>query len=168
MTQAAKAVNPQLQFLPLIYFAGITPTFLDAYGANIDGIIMAYRDDPHPNTQVSATLAPQLDSLVQLMQPYGRTLILMIYASALSRTPLPPSAAYVGDTIRTGLSYVRAGLIGGVVMYVLPLRDQPDPKSLDLAHTGLGFATCSVLSGPRTSPGDYAPVSSGRWQEHPP
>jgi hypothetical protein len=160
MTQAAKAVNPQLQFLPLMYFAQISTAFLDSYAGNIDGIIMAYRDDPHPNTQVSATLAPQLDSLIGLMQPYGRTLILMIYASALSHTPLPPSAEYVADTVRTGLSYLRAGLIGGVVTYVLPLGNQPDPNSLNPAHSGLGFAACSVLGGTHTSPGDYAAVGT--------
>jgi hypothetical protein len=41
----AKAVNPRLAFLPLMYFNEIRPRFVDDYRGVIDGVVVAYLQD---------------------------------------------------------------------------------------------------------------------------
>lgn len=41
----AKAVNPRLAFLPLMYYPEIRPKFLDDYRKVIDGVVVAYLED---------------------------------------------------------------------------------------------------------------------------
>ena len=45
MQTRAKAVNPHLAFLPLMYFGEITRKFTDDYRQIVDGVVAAYPDD---------------------------------------------------------------------------------------------------------------------------
>lgn len=45
MQAKAKAINPRLLFLPLMYFPEITPGFVTDYQKVVDGVIVAYPDD---------------------------------------------------------------------------------------------------------------------------
>lgn len=45
MQAKAKAVNPRLAFLPLMYFPEITPKFAEDYHSVIDGAVVAYLQD---------------------------------------------------------------------------------------------------------------------------
>jgi hypothetical protein len=45
MQAQAKAINPKLVFLPLIYFPEITQRFAEDYGPVIDGVVVAYPND---------------------------------------------------------------------------------------------------------------------------
>ena len=42
MQAKAKAINPRLVFLPLMYFSEIAPPFVEAYHDVIDGVVVAY------------------------------------------------------------------------------------------------------------------------------
>jgi hypothetical protein len=44
--QAARAINPDLKFLPLMYFPEIGSDFMDAYAPVIDGAVVAYPTSP--------------------------------------------------------------------------------------------------------------------------
>ncbi len=45
MQARAHRLNPNLRFLPLMYFPEITPEFVKEYGENIDGVVVAYPQD---------------------------------------------------------------------------------------------------------------------------
>jgi hypothetical protein len=45
MQAKAKAINPRLKFLPLMYFPEITPQFVNDYHTVIDGVVVAYPPD---------------------------------------------------------------------------------------------------------------------------
>jgi hypothetical protein len=155
-----RAAAPGVRFMPLVYAPAITKAFLDSYAPLIDGIIMAYRDGTYANTEVTATLAPQLDSLTDLMRPYGKPLVLMIYAAALSRAPVPPSAAYLRETIGTGLRYLKEAKIGGIVTYVLSKDGRTLAASANPARSGAGYASWWIPGGARTAAGDAGEFST--------
>lgn len=137
---AARAINPALRFYPLAYEADLSnAAFLASYAPEVDGFVFAFRDDPWHDTQVTTSLRPQLDHALAALAPYQRSLVLMLYASNLSRTPMPPSAQYVTDGLRTGLSYLRDGKLAGVVSYVLRMDGaQESPADFDHVHAGDG------------------------------
>lgn len=159
MQEAAKAANPDLLFLPQVYSVTITPSFVDKYAPVIDGLIMAYRDDPYRNTQVTESLPGQLDYAAGLLEPHGKPLVLMVYASALSNAPVLPSASYVDQVVRTGLEYTRDGRIAGLITYVLKKDLQPEPPSLNRARTGNGRFSLTVPGGAPTGADVYGEVS---------
>jgi len=45
MQAKAKAINPRLAFLPLMYFPEITPSFVTDYKDVVDGVVVAYPQD---------------------------------------------------------------------------------------------------------------------------
>lgn len=47
MTEAGKAINPRLQFFPLMYFQTPWGEFLDGYGSLIDGVVICYPKSEH-------------------------------------------------------------------------------------------------------------------------
>lgn len=148
VVRAARAVNPQFLFFPLLYFKIATdPKFLDAYAPVIDGVIMAYRDDPHTNTYRSTSFADELAKTEEMLAEHHRALVLMIYCHPLGRNPIPPSAAYIGKLAAAGLRDMRAGKLYGVVTYVLDKSGEPERPSLNRAHAGSGRATF-ILAGP--------------------
>ncbi len=148
MVRAAKAVNPHFLFFPLLYFKYATdPKFMDAYAPVIDGVIMAYRDDPYTNTYRSTSFADELAKTEEMLAAHHRALVLMIYCHPLGRNPIPPSAEYIGNLVGAGLRDMQAGKLYGVVTYVLDKSGEPEPPSLNRAHSGSGRATF-ILAGP--------------------
>lgn len=148
MVRAAKAVNPRFQFLPQVYWRVSTnASFLDSYAPVIDGLIMAYRDDPHTNTYRSTSFAEQIDKTEEMLAARHRALVLMVYCNPLGRNPVPPPAGYIGKLVRAGLEDMREGRLYGVVTYVLDKSGQPAKPSLNRAHSGSGRATF-LLAGP--------------------
>ncbi len=159
MQEIGKGINPELSFLPQVYYPTITGQFVDAYGPVIDGLIMAYRDDPYRNTQRSDTLQQQIDAARAELDRYGTPLFLMNYTSALSATPMPPTPQYVRDTTAGGASNVAQGKLGGTITYILPLDPANDWRNDNHAHTGSGRLSLFVPADGPTPAGGYGAAS---------
>ncbi|GAA5152054.1 MULTISPECIES: hypothetical protein [Amycolatopsis] len=159
MQDTAKSINPDLVFLPQVYNQTVTTAFVDSYGPIIDGLILAYRDDPYRNTQRTDTLRGQLDAASANLARYGKPLVLMNYTSNLSGTPFPPNPDYVRTTTEIGAEYVAAGKLGGTVTYILPLNPADDWRNDNHAHGGVGRLSLFVPMATPTRPGDEASAS---------
>jgi len=59
MRAKAKAINPGLVFLPLMYFHEITPAFVSDYSNVIDGVVVAYPQDRDEIAEARAVLNGQ-------------------------------------------------------------------------------------------------------------
>ncbi|MBA4494692.1 hypothetical protein ACFO25_17745 [Paenactinomyces guangxiensis] len=158
MKSTAKSINPKLTFTPVMYATSLTEDFLDTRGIYIDGIILAYRDDPYRNTQVWSTEQEQIDRASRLVKAHNLSLIWMLYASQLSNTPANPSREYVRETVQIALDNMRRGKLDGVVTYVLHKEFVPEPTD-DKAFSGKGYMSFFVPSGVATNPGDAVSVT---------
>ncbi len=159
LRNAGRAVNPAFQFLPLLYWRSMLPEFLDRYAAGIDGVIMAYRDEPTINTTRNGSLRAQLDRAEALTGQRGKSLILMMYCAPLGRIPIPPSVAYVRDSLAMGLADVASRKLAGVVTYKLSKTGEPAPATENYAHSGRGRATI-LESGPGLPAGSFGELTS--------
>lgn len=155
---AAHAINPSLRFYSQVYQNNLTPAFVAAYTPHVDGYVLAFRDDPYHNTQVTESLPGQLDADAAMVRQYGKSLVLMVYAANLSNTPMPPSASYVDTVVSTGLRYLRANMIDGLVTYVLRMDDQLESPS-DFNHARTGVGALSLLDYLSDLDGGYAQAS---------
>lgn len=153
---AARSISPSLDLYPVVYYTALTQSFVDSYGSVIDSVIFPYRDDPLRNTQWTATLRGQLDTISARLATKGRKPILMVYATTLSNTMLPPDVAYVRTVTSVGMEYANAGKIAGVIQYALQLL--PDrPLGANQSHgAGLGALVFTVRANQATTAGSYA------------
>jgi hypothetical protein len=158
MRAAGREVNPSFQFYPLLYWRSMLPAFLDQYAPAIDGVIMAYRDEPTINTSRNTTLRAQLDTAESLMSARSKSLVLMVYCAPLGRIPIPPDVAYVRDSVAMALADIRSGKLAGVVTYKLTKSGLPAPTTENYAHTGRGRATI-LASGTGIPAGSYGEIS---------
>ncbi|HZM77637.1 MAG TPA: hypothetical protein VFC19_18110 [Candidatus Limnocylindrales bacterium] len=153
---AARAISPTLDLYPVVYYTALTQSFVDSYGSVIDSVIFPYRDDPLRNTQWTGTLRAQLDTVSQRLATKGRKPILMVYATTLSNTVLPPDVAYVRTLTTIGMQYTAAGTIAGVIQYALPLTPGR-PLGANQSHgSGLGALVFTVRADQATTAGSYA------------
>ncbi|KWX04781.1 hypothetical protein TH66_06330 [Carbonactinospora thermoautotrophica] len=159
MQKIGKGINPGLVFVPQVYHPAITDQFADAYGPLIDGLIMAYRDDPYRNTQRTDTLQRQIDTASAKLARHGKPLFLMNYTSTLSRTPMPPTPQYVRKTTAGGARNVAQGKLGGTITYNLLLDPTTDWYNKNRAHAGVGRLSLFVPAGVPTSAGGYGAAS---------
>ncbi|AUS09033.1 hypothetical protein C1X05_09365 [Laceyella sacchari] len=161
MREASTVINPNLKFLPsfmpLMYFPALTEEFLRTRGDYIDGVIVAYRDDPYRNTSVWSTEQQQIDEAYQLLKKYNLPLVWMVYTSYLTNTPGNPSVEYVRETVQTAVDNLRKGKLAGMITYELEKEfiAEPDKK----AATGNGYMSFFVPSGVSTKPGDNVSAS---------
>ena len=159
MRGAGREVNPAFQFYPLLYWRSMLPALLDEYAPAIDGVILAYRDEPTINTSRNTSLRAQLDAAEGMMSARSKGLVLMVYCAPLGRIPIPPEAAYVRDSVAMGLEDMRAGKLAGVVTYKLSKSGVPAPAAENYAHGGRGRATI-LASGNGIPSGSYGEISS--------
>jgi hypothetical protein len=159
LRDSARAINPKFQFYPLLYWRSMLPEFLDKYAPVMDGVIMAYRDEPTINTSRNTTLRAQLDAAESLLRARSKALILMIYCAPLGRIPIPPDVEYVRDSVAMGVSDVQSGKLAGVVTYKLSKSGLPLPAAENYARTGQGRATI-LASGTGIPAGSYGELSS--------
>jgi hypothetical protein len=158
MKAAAKSVNPKLSFTPQMYTVSLTESFLQTRGEYIDGMVLAYRDDPYRNTMVWSSEQAQIDTASALLGKYNLPLVWMLYASILSSTPASPSAEYVRETVQIALDNIRSGKLDGVVTYVLKKDNAPESYDKN-AFSGSGYLSFFVPAGTPTQPG-YAVFAS--------
>ncbi|ONI76082.1 hypothetical protein ALI144C_35890 [Actinosynnema sp. ALI-1.44] len=159
---AARAVQPSVEFYPVVYSAAITQAFVTSYAPVIDSVILPFRDDPYRNTLWSGSLRDQLDRLSALLARKNRKLILMVYASTLSATQVTPDVQYVSEVTEIGMQYAAAGKIAGVIQYALPLtpgRKQNGDASMSHG-TGRGALVLTVRGDQPTAAGNYAAAST--------
>ena len=72
MQRRAKAVNPRLPFLPLMYFPEISRRFVDDYREAIDGVVVAYPRDAQAIATARAFLNDEIAALPgQLSYPWA-------------------------------------------------------------------------------------------------
>jgi hypothetical protein len=149
---SVRQINPKLQLMPVMYFPEITPDFIKSWGQWVQGIILAYRDDPYRNTLVWSSEQEQIDYAHTLLRQAHLPLILMVYASRLSNTPASPSVDYVSETTRIAINNIKTGKLAGIVMYCLPktLGKQPYERT---AWHGWGHLNFSVDSAAKA--GDF-------------
>lgn len=159
LRNAGREVNPRLLFYPLLYWRSMEPEFLDPYSTAIDGVILAYRDEPTVNTSRNTTLRAQLTAAESLLRERGKSLILMIYCAPLGRLPIPPGVDYVRDSVSMGLSDAAAGKLAGVVTYALDKSGERASATRNYAHGGRGRATISA-SGKGIPAGSYGELAS--------
>jgi hypothetical protein len=170
MKTTAKSINPKLTFMPQIYSTALTEDFLQTRGEYIDGIIIAYRDDPYRNTQIWSTEQEQIDAAYNILKRYNLPLFWMVYTSQLTRTPANPSADYVKKVVQIALDNMRQGKLAGVITYVLQKEFVPEPSD-HKASSGRGYFSLFVPAGAPTNPGDFSsatqvirPDGSGKYK----
>lgn len=154
MKAAAQAVNPKLTFMPLMYSTSLTEDFLATRGQYIDGVIVAYRDDPYRNTQVWSSEQEQIDAAYSLLQKYHLPLVFMLYTSQLTLTPANPTVEYVRETVQIALDNMRQGKLAGVITYELEKNFVPETAD-QKAYDGSGYLSLFIPGGVRTKPGDF-------------
>jgi hypothetical protein len=160
MQQAARSINPNLKFTPQMYTTGLTSAFLQSSSSFIDGVIIAFRDDPHRNTQVLTSEQSQIDSIYNLLHPYNLPLYWMVYASRLSSTPTSPTADYIDRVTQTALDNIHSGELAGIITYVLYKDTAPGQESSEnKAVSGLGYLNLFVPGGNPTAAGHYSAAS---------
>ncbi|MBM7789278.1 hypothetical protein [Tenggerimyces flavus] len=143
---AAKAINKDLPFLPLLYTYQVTKDFLDKYAGFIDGITLAYKDDPARNTVMTHTLRPQLDGVLKTIAPYDMPVVLMLYAGRYTASPLLPSTPYVRTVIDQGLGYLQRKQTAGIVAYGVQFDGASAQQTERKAKTGNGRLSLALAS----------------------
>ena len=145
MRSAARRINPDLEFFPVLYHRDYVPAFLSAYAAYFDGAIFPYTVDFDGFTGVAGALQQTRAAV----EPFGLDLILMVYATKMSVAPYPPSAAYVAGALHAGAAAMTRGEISGVVTYAMAKEFQVD--ACGFAH----HLNLTVPSETPTSAGDF-------------
>lgn len=116
--QAQDEINPDLLFYTCAYWESArSEEFLDKYGPFIDGIVYPFLDGAHENTTVATSTGPCLDAILELTEPRGLDLLLLVYTGRFLNAPLAPTEQYVAETLQAGREYAESGRIAGVIAY---------------------------------------------------
>jgi hypothetical protein len=149
MRDAARTINPDLRFFPVLYHDDYSDGFLAGYAPYIDGAIFPYT----VNFDHVDQLDEALDAVIGKLDPLDLDLVLMVYATKISVAEYPPAADYVAGALRVGLEYMTRGKILGVTTYAMAKEFQQEgcgfPRHLNL----------TVPSETATSAGDYVSAS---------
>lgn len=161
--QASRAIQPTLEFYPVVYHEYITASFVNSYAPVMDAAIMPYRDGVYRNTAWTGTLRNHLDTATATLAGRNRKLILMPYAQKLgSGADIAPDVDYVRRVTATGMDYMRRGVIEGVVHFGVNL-DLGLPGSGDTNYShGNGRGALALVLNPEetTSTGDQVSAST--------
>ena len=149
MQTAAHAINPELQFFPVLYHRDYRREFLEAYASHFDGAIFPYNIDLNEFAALDSTLT----QTARALEPFGLRLILMVYATKLSVAEYPPSATYVAGALRVGIDSMQRGETLGVVTYAMAKEFQREDCGFD-RHLNL-----TMPSETPTAAGDFVLAS---------
>jgi hypothetical protein len=139
MRLAGRKENPHLQFYPQVYYPTINHTFINNLRPFIDGIVLAFRDDPYRNTQRIDRLIQQINEVQSILHQHRLSFVLMIYASRLSATTANPSPTYMEGVFKIAVERLMLKQIQGLITYVL--TKQFEQKTDDhYAYSGMGYA----------------------------
>ncbi len=76
--QVSRAIQPTLEFYPVVYHQYITQSFVSDYAPVMDALIMRFRDGLYRNTAWTGTLRNHVDSAAAVLASRSRKLILMV------------------------------------------------------------------------------------------
>jgi hypothetical protein len=110
ITSAAKDINPDLKFIPVVYYPNVLSPQFDDMSRFFDGIQFYYTNFPAGESDESAVLLPQLETIRGRFQ---KPVILGIYASPWSRD-YPTTPAYVEQLIKLARQHT-----SGVMIYTI-------------------------------------------------
>jgi hypothetical protein len=151
MREAARGINPDLRFFPVLYHDDYSASFLAGYAPHIDGAIFPYT----VNFDDFDEVAEALDTVIGKLEPLDLDLVLMVYATKISVAPYPPAATYVAGALGVGLEYTTRGQILGVTTYAMA-------KEFQLEDCGFArHLNLTVPSETATRAGDYVSASQG-------
>lgn len=149
MREAARQINPDLRFFPVLYHDDYGEEFLAAYAPYVDGAIFPYT----VNFDRFDELDDELDRITNRLEPFDLDLVLMIYATKMSVAPYPPSAEYVAGALRIGLERMRRRDILGVTTYAMAKAFEQE--ACGFAH----HLSLTVPSETATRAGDFVSAS---------
>lgn len=137
---AADAINPALEFFPILYKRDYSTGFLDNYEDYIDGVIFPYDNYPNYDSTFYDTLEAQLDEVSGMVKPRGLRVYLMPYAARISLAPFSPTGDYIRAVNTIGTEYMTAGDIDGIINYATPKQPvtevcQPEIDNLQVLRT---------------------------------
>lgn len=136
MQRRAKAINPRLGFLPLMYFPEITPGFVNDYREVIDGVVVAY--PPNREQIERAWVVLNDDDGEMARERKGRFHIPFIVMTAGQlkefgdRHGVPATSERMAEWLRMCLKAWRDGKCDGVVTYALD--KEPNSPTFSLAQ----------------------------------
>jgi hypothetical protein len=108
--KGARAINPNLAFVPCVYYRQITPTFATNYGELLDGILFPYRAETGGGNLTDPTkVEPEVASIRKLFRK-DFPVFVDIYATGHSRLG-QSSADYVKDVLAFSKKYADGVLI---------------------------------------------------------
>ncbi len=110
ITSAAKEINPDLKFIPVVYYPNVLSPQFDDMGRFFDGIQFYYTNFPAGESDESKVLLPQLETIRGKFQ---KPVILGIYANPWSRD-YPTTPAYVEQLIKLARQHT-----SGVMIYTI-------------------------------------------------
>jgi len=149
MHEAARRINPDLRFFPVLYHDDFAEAFLAAYAPHFDGAIFPYTVQFDRFDE----LDDALDRITARLEPFDLDLVLMIYATKMSVAPYPPSAEYVAGALGIGLERMRRGEILGVTTYAMA-------KAFEREECGFAHhLSLTVPSETATRAGDFVSAS---------
>jgi hypothetical protein len=107
ITGAAKKVNPELKFIPVVYYQNVQSPYFDDRSRFFDGVQFYYTHFPPGESDESEVLLPQLAALEA---KFNKPVILGIYASPWS-LDYPTSPAYVEQLLKIALQHTDGAMI---------------------------------------------------------
>lgn len=110
ITSAAKEINPDLKFIPVVYYPNVLSPQFDDMSRFFDGIQFYYTNFPAGESDESEVLLPQLETIRGKFQ---KPVILGIYANPWSRD-YPTTPAYVEQLIKLARQHT-----SGVMIYTI-------------------------------------------------
>ena len=114
MIEEFDKVNPDLSFIPCVYYNQITADFINKYGSLIDGILLPYRaESKGMNLQDANLIQSEVDYIRSILKK-ELPIYIDVYASAHSKLGAT-TPAYVEKVIKDGGAYA-----DGVMIYVHP------------------------------------------------
>ena len=110
ITSAARKINPNLKFIPVVYYPNIQSQNFDERSVYFDGIQFYYTNFPASESDESKVLLPQLE---KIKSKFNKPVILGIYATPWS-PDYPTSPEYVEQLINLAKQHT-----DGVMIYSL-------------------------------------------------
>ncbi|MBB5790660.1 hypothetical protein [Jiangella mangrovi] len=155
---AQDAVNPDLKWYVTLYHGEINPESMERIDGALDGVIYPYNSIA--NTIDPTELEYRLDTALEVTQPAGQELVLLVYNGRFLDGIIHPDERYAAEVLDRAEPYVRDGRITGVIAYAGPIDlDKHAPSWDHWGHTGYGSLSLSVSNFVSTANGAFASAS---------